>query len=66
MPQTQIPILLHPVYVIQQIFSIYLVADERHPAVVGPGEGADRSVPVVDQLDAPPSFVLYPDKNNSS
>ena len=45
---------------------LYLVADEGHPAVMRPGEGGDRSVPVVDQLDAPAAFVLYPDENNSS
>ena len=43
-----------------------LVADERHPAIVRPGEGGDGSVAVVDQLDAPAAFVLYPDENNAS
>ena len=66
MQQIQIPIFVHPVYVVQQIFSIYLVADERHPPIVGPGEGRDGGVSVVDQLNAPSPFVLYPDENNSS
>ena len=29
-----------------------------------PGEGRDWSVSIVDQLDAPATFVLYPDENN--
>ena len=45
---------------------LHLVADERHAAVVRPAEGGDGGAPVVDQLDAPSPFVLYPDKNNSS
>ena len=43
-----------------------LVADESHPAIMGPGEGVDRSVPVVDQLNAPPSFVLNPHEDDAS
>ena len=40
------------------VVCVYLVAYERHPAVVGPGEGFDRRVPVINQLDRPASLVL--------
>ena len=41
-----------------------LVAYERHPPVVGPGEGRDRGAPVVDELDAPPPLVLDPHEDD--
>ena len=41
-------------------FSSYLVADERHPAVVRPGEADDGRVAVVDELDGPAALVLEP------
>ena len=41
-----------------------LVAYERHPPVVGPGEGRDRGAPVVDELDAPPPLVLNPHEDD--
>ena len=41
-----------------------LVTYERHPPVVGPGEGRDRGAPVVDELDAPPPLVLNPHEDD--
>ena len=41
-----------------------LVAYERHPPVVGPGEGRDRGAPVVDELDRPATLVLDPHEDD--
>ena len=43
----------------------HLVAYERHPAVVRPGEADDGRGPVVDELDAPPTLVLDPDEDDA-
>ena len=42
----------------------YLIADERHPAVVGPREADDWRVPVVDELDGPAALVLDPHEDD--
>ena len=41
-------------------FCTYLIADERHPAVVRPREADDGRVAVVDELDGPTALVLEP------
>lgn len=41
---------------------IHLIANESHSPVVGPTEVGNPRVAVVDQLDAPPAFVLDPNK----
>lgn len=39
-----------------------LITDERHTAIMGPGEVSDRRIPVIDKFYGPTALVLDPDK----
>ena len=43
----------------------YLITDESHPAIMRPTEGCNWSVSIINQLYAPSSFILDPDKDDS-
>ena len=41
----------------------YLITNEGHPAIVRPREMSDQRVPIINQFNRPPPFVLYPYEN---
>ena len=50
---------------VASVIGAHLIADERHSAIVGPGEVGDWRAAVVDQLDAPAALVLDPDEDDA-
>jgi hypothetical protein len=46
-------------------YSTCLVTDECHATIMWPREMCDRSIPIIDEFNAPPALILDPNKDDA-